>query len=143
MCVLDAIGNTPLIEVRTPQGTRAGVRLLCKLEGGNPGGSVKDRPAFRMIQAAEDAGQLGPGQTILEATSGNTGIALAIIAAAKGYRVTLCMGGHTKPVVPRARPPRAASIGPRGSESRCLPGAARRDAWWPPPRRSAALPPGR
>jgi S-sulfo-L-cysteine synthase (O-acetyl-L-serine-dependent) len=91
MSVLGAIGSTPLVELKDLADIRPAVCVLCKLEGNNPGGSVKDRPAFRMIQAAEESGELGPGRTILEATSGNTGIALAMIGAAKGYRVRLCM----------------------------------------------------
>jgi cysteine synthase B len=67
------------------------VRVFGKLEGANPGGSIKDRPAYYMIKQAEESGELTPGKTILEATSGNTGIALAMIGAAKGYRVKLCM----------------------------------------------------
>jgi cysteine synthase B len=67
------------------------VRLFGKLEGANPGGSIKDRPAYYMIQRAEESGELVPGKIILEATSGNTGIAVAMIGAAKGYRVKLCM----------------------------------------------------
>ena len=91
MSLLDAVGNTPLVELRNLPGLPAGVRLLGKLEGNNPGGSVKDRPAKRMVEAAEAAGQLTRRQTIIEATSGNTGIALAMMGAAKGYRVMLCM----------------------------------------------------
>jgi len=91
MSVLQAIGNTPLVELKRLGGTPPRVRVLGKLEGSNPGGSVKDRPAYGMIQAAEEAGELTPAKTILEATSGNTGIALAMIGAAKGYRVKLCM----------------------------------------------------
>jgi cysteine synthase B len=91
MSVLRAIGNTPLVELATLNGASPKVRILAKLEGNNPGGSVKDRPACYMLKAAEESGQLAQGQTILEATSGNTGIALAMIGAAKGYRVKLCM----------------------------------------------------
>lgn len=91
MTVLHAIGNTPLIELTRLNGKYPDVRIFGKLEGSNPGGSVKDRPALWMIQAAERSGELTPGKTILEATSGNTGIALAMIGAAKGYRVKLCM----------------------------------------------------
>jgi cysteine synthase B len=91
MCVLDAIGNTPLVELASLPGKPTGVRLLGKLEGNNPGGSVKDRPARRMLEAAEAAGVLTPQKTVIEATSGNTGIALAMIGAVKGYRVVLCM----------------------------------------------------
>jgi len=91
MSVLEAIGHTPLVELTKLGNGCPGVRILGKLEGNNPGGSVKDRPACGMIQAAEQSGELVPGKTILEATSGNTGIALAMIGAAKGYRVKLCM----------------------------------------------------
>jgi len=89
MTVLDAIGNTPLIEL--PNLTNGRARILAKLEGANPGGSVKDRIARQMILAAEAAGTLTRDRTILEATSGNTGIGLAMVAAAKGYRVLLTM----------------------------------------------------
>jgi len=91
MSVLQAIGNTPLVALTRLGGAPSRVRVLGKLEGNNPGGSVKDRPAYGMIQAAEESGELTPAKTILEATSGNTGIALAMIGAAKGYRVKLCM----------------------------------------------------
>jgi len=91
MSVLKAIGNTPLVELTGLNGKRPGVRVLAKLEGSNPGGSVKDRPAYYMIRQAEEAGELTPDKTILEPTSGNTGIALAMIGAARGYRVTLVM----------------------------------------------------
>jgi cysteine synthase B len=90
MGVLDCIGNTPLIrlEVINPH---PGVSILAKLEGNNPGGSVKDRIAYYMVKDAEEAGTLKRGDTILEATSGNTGIGLAMVGAAKGYRVKLVM----------------------------------------------------
>ena len=91
MSILSAIGNTPLVELTNLNEKRPEVRILGKLEGSNPGGSVKDRPAYYMIQKAEEAGKLNKGQTILEPTSGNTGIALAMIGAAKGYRVRLFM----------------------------------------------------
>lgn len=91
MCILDAIGNTPLVELQNLRGKPKAVRILAKLEGSNPGGSVKDRPARAMLAAAEADGTLTHAQAILEATSGNTGIALAMIGAARGYRVTLCM----------------------------------------------------
>ncbi|MDD5263249.1 MAG: cysteine synthase family protein [Candidatus Bipolaricaulis sp.] len=89
--LLESIGNTPLVELSNipPRGSK--VRILAKLEGANPGGSVKDRPAKWMIEHAEKAGELAPGKTILEPTSGNTGIALAMIGAAKGYKVRLCL----------------------------------------------------
>jgi cysteine synthase B len=85
-----AIGNTPLVELRRLN-DRPGVRILAKLEGNNPGGSVKDRPAWYMIRGAEEAGSLTPEKIILEPTSGNTGIALAMIGASRGYRVKLVM----------------------------------------------------
>jgi cysteine synthase B len=91
MSVLSAIGNTPLVELARVNPKHPRVRVLGKLEGNNPGGSVKDRPAWRMVRAAEAAGELRPGRTIIEPTSGNTGIALAMIGAARGYRVVLCM----------------------------------------------------
>jgi cysteine synthase B len=88
--LLQAIGNTPLVELvnlsPNPQ-----VSILCKLEGCNPGGSVKDRPALYMITKAEEGGELTKDKVILEPTSGNTGIAIAMIGAAKGYEVQLCM----------------------------------------------------
>jgi cysteine synthase B len=90
MNLLQTIGHTPLVEL-VNLNQRADVHLFCKLEGCNPGGSVKDRPALFMIGKAEERGALGPGCTILEPTSGNTGIALAMIGAAKGYHVELCM----------------------------------------------------
>ena len=90
MNLLQAIGGTPLVELMNV-GARPGVHILCKLEGCNPGGSVKDRPALSMIARAEERGDLTPGKTILEPTSGNTGIAIAMIGAAKGYAVRLCM----------------------------------------------------
>jgi len=93
MSVLKAIGNTPLVELTGLNSKRPEVRVFGKLEGNNPGGSIKDRPAYYMIEAAERSGRLAGGKTILEPTSGNTGIALAMIGAAKGYRVKLCMPG--------------------------------------------------
>jgi cysteine synthase B len=90
MNILSAIGNTPLVELMNIV-SKPGVKVLCKLEGCNPGGSIKDRPALYMIEKAEERGELTKGKTILEPTSGNTGIAIAMIGAAKGYRVDLCM----------------------------------------------------
>jgi cysteine synthase B len=90
MNLLQAIGGTPLVELMNA-GAKPGVHILCKLEGCNPGGSVKDRPALSMIARAEARGDLTQGKTILEPTSGNTGIAIAMIGAAKGYAVRLCM----------------------------------------------------
>ena len=91
MSVLAAIGNTPLVELTAVNESRSRVRILAKLEGNNPGGSVKDRPAYYMIKRAEESGELTRDKTIIEPTSGNTGIALAMIGAARGYRVTLVM----------------------------------------------------
>jgi len=88
--VLSAIGNTPLVELVNLNGNSR-VRLFGKLEGHNPGGSVKDRPAYYMIKIAEESGELTRDKTIVEPTSGNMGIALAMISAAKGYRVKLFM----------------------------------------------------
>jgi cysteine synthase B len=89
---LRLIGNTPMVEVRNVRdGVAPGVRLLAKLEGLNPGGSVKDRAALRMIEDGIRRGALVPGKTILDSTSGNTGIALAMIGAALGYPVELVM----------------------------------------------------
>jgi cysteine synthase B len=91
MSILSAIGNTPLVELTNLNRKKPKVRVFGKLEGTNPGGSIKDRPAYWMIKKAEESGQLTKGNIILEPTSGNTGIALAMIGAAKGYRVKLCM----------------------------------------------------
>jgi cysteine synthase B len=88
--VLDLIGNTPLVEMRS-LAPRPGIHLYAKLEGQNPTGSVKDRIAKYMIEAAEARGELKPGDTILEPTSGNTGIGLAMIGRVKGYRVVCVM----------------------------------------------------
>jgi len=88
--LIQAIGETPLVELTQLQ-QNPRVRLFAKLEGNNPGGSVKDRPAAYMIRKAEEAGALDAGKVILEPTSGNTGIALAMIGASKGYRVKLVM----------------------------------------------------
>jgi S-sulfo-L-cysteine synthase (O-acetyl-L-serine-dependent) len=90
MNVLEAIGNTPLVELMHLN-PNPRVKVLCKLEGSNPGGSVKDRPALYMINKAEENGELTRDRVILEPTSGNTGIAIAMIGAAKGYEVQLCM----------------------------------------------------
>jgi S-sulfo-L-cysteine synthase (O-acetyl-L-serine-dependent) len=88
------IGNTPLVRLQRLPGeanARRGNLILGKLEGNNPGGSVKDRPAYSMIKRAEERGEIKPGDRLIEATSGNTGIALAMIAAMRGYRMTLIM----------------------------------------------------
>ena len=86
----DFVGNTPLVQLQRLPGKTTN-RLLVKLEGNNPAGSVKDRPALSMIQRAEARGEIRPGDTLIEATSGNTGIALAMAAAMKGYRMLLVM----------------------------------------------------
>lgn len=88
--LLSTIGNTPLVEL-VNLNTHSGVRIFAKVEGGNPGGSVKDRAAYYMIKKAEESGVLTKDKTIVEATSGNTGIALAMIGAVKGYKVKLFM----------------------------------------------------
>ena len=88
--ILELIGNTPLVEMRSIS-PRPGIHLYAKLEGQNPTGSVKDRIAKYMIEAAEARGELQPGDTILEPTSGNTGIGLAMIGRVKGYRVVCIM----------------------------------------------------
>lgn len=88
----DCIGQTPLIKlVRLASDSSSRATLFAKLEGNNPAGSVKDRPAFNMIDQAEKRGDIKPGDTLIEATSGNTGIALAMVAAMKGYKMTLIM----------------------------------------------------
>ncbi|MBV8125867.1 MAG: cysteine synthase CysM [Paucibacter sp.] len=94
MSVEDAIGNTPLVRLQRILGPELAARgnvLLAKLEGNNPAGSVKDRPAINMIRRAEERGEIKPGDTLIEATSGNTGIALAMAAAIRGYRMVLIM----------------------------------------------------
>ena len=90
----DVIGNTPLVRLQRMLGPELAARgnvLLAKLEGNNPAGSVKDRPAISMIRRAEERGEIKPGDTLIEATSGNTGIALAMAAAIRGYRMVLIM----------------------------------------------------
>lgn len=90
MSVLDCIGNTPLVQIKNIV-PNPNVQVFTKLEGANPGGSVKDRIALYMVEAAEKEGKLGKDRIILEATSGNTGIGLAMVGAAKGYKVKLTM----------------------------------------------------
>ncbi len=87
------VGNTPLVRLQRLPGD-TGNTLLVKLEGNNPAGSVKDRPALSMIRHAERRGEICPGDTLIEATSGNTGIALAMVAAMQGYRMVLIMPEH-------------------------------------------------
>jgi cysteine synthase B len=94
----DMVGNTPLLRLsRVTEGLPEGVQVCAKAEYFNPGGSVKDRAALNMIERAEKEGKLKPGKTILDATSGNTGIAYAWIGAAKGYKVTLCLPANASP----------------------------------------------
>ncbi|MDK9704800.1 MAG: cysteine synthase CysM [Sulfuritalea sp.] len=91
------VGNTPLVQLKRIPGAAAARRnnvILAKLEGNNPAGSVKDRPALSMIKHAEARGRIKPGDTLIEATSGNTGIALAMAAAMRGYRMILIMPEH-------------------------------------------------
>jgi S-sulfo-L-cysteine synthase (O-acetyl-L-serine-dependent) len=88
---LQRIGNTPLLRFERLTGDLAGVEVLAKAEWANPGGSVKDRPAANIVAEAIAAGKLGPGKTLLDSTSGNTGIAYAMMGAAQGFPVTLCM----------------------------------------------------
>ena len=90
----DSVGNTPLVRLKRIPGAaadRSGNVILAKLEGNNPAGSVKDRPALSMIMQAERRGRIKPGDTLIESTSGNTGIALAMVAAMRGYRMVLIM----------------------------------------------------
>ena len=90
----DTIGNTPLVQLTRIPGDSTAARnnlILAKMEGNNPAGSVKDRPALSMIKCAEERGDIKPGDTLIEATSGNTGIALAMVAAMRGYKMVLLM----------------------------------------------------
>ena len=94
LTIEDSIGKTPLVDLQRIQAQENSARntvVLAKLEGNNPAGSVKDRPALSMIQRAQERGDIKPGDTLIEATSGNTGIALAMAAAIKGYRMVLIM----------------------------------------------------
>lgn len=94
LTIEDTIGRTPLVQLQRlpgPENARRGNVILGKLEGNNPAGSVKDRPAISMIARAEERGEIKPGDTLIEATSGNTGIALAMAAAIRGYRMLLIM----------------------------------------------------
>ncbi len=95
--IADLIGETPLIRLRRMERDLPGVELYAKAEWMNPGGSVKDRPALRMVQEGLAEGRLVPGQVILDATSGNTGIAYAMIGAAMGFKVTLCVPENVTP----------------------------------------------
>ena len=89
----DFVGNTPLVRLKRIPGETSNV-ILAKLEGNNPAGSVKDRPALSMIRRAEQRGRIKPGDTLIEPTSGNTGIALAMVAAMRGYQMVLVMPEH-------------------------------------------------
>jgi cysteine synthase B len=94
LTIEDTIGNTPLVQLKRIPGEEAARRnnvILAKLEGNNPAGSVKDRPALSMIKHAEERGTIKPGDTLIEATSGNTGIALAMAASMRGYQMVLLM----------------------------------------------------
>ena len=94
LTIEDTVGNTPLVQLKRIPGDDAARRnniILGKLEGNNPAGSVKDRPALAMIKGAEERGQIKPGDTLIEATSGNTGIALAMAGAMRGYKMVLLM----------------------------------------------------
>jgi S-sulfo-L-cysteine synthase (O-acetyl-L-serine-dependent) len=95
--VLDLIGRTPLVRLQRIEVDTPGVELWAKAEWQNPGGSVKDRAAARMILEGEATGALAPGKTILDATSGNTGIAYAMVGAARGYHVKLCLPANASP----------------------------------------------
>src|ERR671926_1026962 len=94
--IVAAIGHTPLVELRRLS-PKPGVRIWAKLESHNPTGSVKDRVARALIEDAEERGAIGPGQTILEPTSGNTGISLAMICSRKGYRLKVVMPDNVTP----------------------------------------------
>ncbi|HKU40812.1 MAG TPA: cysteine synthase CysM [Polyangiales bacterium] len=115
MQIIDTIGETPLIEIATGLRDPA-IRLFGKLEGNNPAGSVKDRPARSMILGAEARGELGPGVRLIEPTSGNTGIALAMVAAARGYAIELVMPDN-------ATPERVRTMRAYGAEVILTPGA--------------------
>ena len=95
--ILDLVGNTPLLRLRRFERADGRIQLYAKAEWKNPGGSVKDRAAVRMVTDGEASGLLTPGKTILDATSGNTGIAYAMIGAARGYAVKLCMPENVTP----------------------------------------------
>ncbi|MBV9610447.1 MAG: pyridoxal-phosphate dependent enzyme, partial [Acidobacteria bacterium] len=89
--LLACVGNTPLLQLDKMTSELPGIQILAKAEWFNPGGSVKDRAAANIVMEAERAGKLGPGKVLLDSTSGNTGIAYAMIGAARGFGVTLCM----------------------------------------------------
>lgn len=95
--LLDSIGNTPLFRLQRIGADLPGIEIYAKAEYFNPGGSVKDRPALNMINEGERSGKLTPDKIILDSTSGNTGIAYAMVAAARGYRVKLCLPNNASP----------------------------------------------
>ncbi|WDP88990.1 MAG: cysteine synthase [Desulfobacter sp.] len=107
--IIDAIGNTPLVEIRNLNPV-SGVKIFAKLEYMNPGGSIKDRAALYMINQAEASGELTPEKTVIEATSGNTGIGLAMICAVKGYRIALAMAENASEERKRILKARGAQI---------------------------------
>ena len=120
------IGNTPLLNFRrVTSHLPANVRILAKAEWQNPGGSVKDRAAYEIIRSAEADGRLVPGKTILDSTSGNTGIAYAMIAAAKGYRVKLVLAGKCQRVnaFPSCAPTMSTWFSPTRWKARTAPSA--------------------
>jgi len=94
---LDLVGNTPMVRLAQVVRNLPGIEVLAKAEWFNPGGSVKDRAASNIVREAEKAGKLGPGKVLLDSTSGNTGIAYAMIGAARGFGVTLCMPANASP----------------------------------------------
>jgi len=98
--IIDSIGDTPLVELKHCS-PKPGVRLFAKLEGTNPTGSVKDRIVKEMVLDAEEAGLLKPGDTIVEASTGNTGIALAMVGRSRGYTVRVVMPENVYPEIPR------------------------------------------
>ena len=112
--ILDAIGNTPLVEIRNMNQV-SGVTIFAKLEYLNPGGSIKDRAALSMIEQGEESGELSFGKTVIEATSGNTGIGLAMICSVKGYPLLLTMSES-------ASQERKSILMARGAEIRLTPG---------------------
>ncbi len=95
--VIGNVGNTPLLQLMKVAADLPGIEIYAKAEYFNPGGSVKDRPALNMILEGERAGKLGPGKTLIDSTSGNTGIAYAMICAARGYKVKLCLPANASP----------------------------------------------
>jgi cysteine synthase B len=108
--VLDRVGNTPLVRLDRLTAKLPGIVLLGKAEWANPGGSVKDRPASNIVLSAQREGKLTPGKHLLDATSGNTGIAYAMLGAAMGFPVTLCLPSMPRLSVKRSSPPMARTL---------------------------------